>query len=240
MGADEEIRAEVAKYLKMVGPHLETACPDEREETLESIEAHIYEALSERAGGQPTLQDVRAVLAEMDPPESYGQAAAQTPQDEDLEAQPPAKLCKLPVIGALWAPFGLVLVGMFFVRIVEAGNQPSIGIGVTVARLVILPLGLLAPFGSTALGFIGISKIRSSAGRLVGMPLAVAVALFYPLVALDGVLAYLAYQLASDHWKDYWEIVALVSVVVILALDIYIIRAVWKWAARRDTVPTAR
>ena len=68
--------------------------------------------------------------------------------------------------------------------------------------------------------------------------MAVAVSLYHPLVALDGVLAYLAYQLASDHWKEHWEIVALVSVVFTLALNIYIIRAVWKWATRRDTAAT--
>ena len=239
MAARESIKAEVENYLSMVAAHLEAVSPEEREETLESVEAHIYDAVNERAGGQPTVQDVRAVLAEMDPPESYAQAAEA--RQEHLDAPPPARLCRLPVIGALWAPFAVVmLIGMFAVRIVETGHEPSIGIGVTVLRLVVLPLGVLAPFGSTALGFIGISKIRSSAGRLIGMPLAVAVALFYPLIALDGVLAYLAYRLASDHWKEYWEVVALVSVVVIAALNVYIIRTVWKWATRRDMEPTAR
>ena len=87
---------------------------------------------------------------------------------------------------------------------VSTGEPPEVTIWQWIARFTILPLGLLAPFGCTALGCLGISRIRASQGRLIGMPLAVAVALFYPLLVLDGVLLSLGYALADG--SEYWRI----------------------------------
>jgi hypothetical protein len=49
----------------------------------------------------------------------------------------------------------------------------------------VLPLGLTAPFGTTVFGLMSISNIRHSHGRLIGMPLALADALLYPMLLLD-------------------------------------------------------
>jgi serine/threonine protein kinase len=52
----------------------------------------------------------------------------------------------------------------------------------------ILLLGFSSVFGTTILGFIAISHIRHSAGRLYGMGLALFDALLYPLLALDAAI----------------------------------------------------
>jgi hypothetical protein len=64
--------------------------------------------------------------------------------------------------------------------------------GVSVIGLMLivplLLLGFSSVFGTTILGFIAISHIRHSAGRLYGMGLALFDALLYPLLALDAAI----------------------------------------------------
>jgi predicted Ser/Thr protein kinase len=151
----------------------------------------------------------------------------------DVEALTPARpqICKLSVGGAIWAAMGLIALGLtFMVASTSTGEPPEVTVWQWIARFTILPLGVLAPFGCTALGCLGISRIRSSRGRLIGMPLAVAVALLYPLLVLDGALLFFGYSLAdgSEYWRSYLAVTAL----IILALDAFIIRAVWKAAAK--------
>ena len=55
----------------------------------------------------------------------------------------------------------------------------------------ILPLGLTAPFGTTILGWIAVSQIRRSAGKLHGLWLAVFDGLLFPLLALGAAIYYL-------------------------------------------------
>jgi len=52
----------------------------------------------------------------------------------------------------------------------------------------IVPLGLTAPFGTTILGWIAISQIRHSAGKIYGLGLAFFDGLLFPLLLLDGLL----------------------------------------------------
>jgi hypothetical protein len=62
------------------------------------------------------------------------------------------------------------------------GPVPLIGLMLIVPFLL---LGFSSVFGTTILGFVAISHIRHSAGRLYGMGLALFDALLYPLLALD-------------------------------------------------------
>ncbi len=112
----------------------------------------------------------------------------------------------------------------------STGEPPEVAIWQWIARFTILPLGLLAPIGCTALGCLGISRIRSSRGRLIGLPLAVAVALLYPLLVLDGVLLSFGNSLADG--SEYWRIYLAVTALIILGLDVFIIRAVWRAVAK--------
>ena len=232
MDHEKKIEGRITRYLEMVAANIGGVPADEQEEILRNVESHIYEALNVRAGENPTIADVEAVLAEMDPPESYAETDKHTAESATDVPVAGAKICKTAVVGALWIPFGfLVLLLVLHSRVVH-GQESGLFIISYISLFVILPLSVLSPFGSTALGWIAISKIKSARGRLIGMPLAVGVALFYPLCALDGVLAYCATLLCQDSWRDHWQWVTVVSAIIILALDFFIIRAVWKWASR--------
>jgi hypothetical protein len=95
-----------------------------------------------------------------------------------------------------------------------------------VAQCVILPLGVSAPFAATVLGSLSISRIRNSQGQLIGMPLAVAVALLYPLLALDGGLLLLGYLLGQG--LEYWRVYLATAALIAVGLDIFIVRSVWR------------
>jgi hypothetical protein len=62
------------------------------------------------------------------------------------------------------------------------------------------------------------------------MPLAVAVALLYPLLVLDGMLLFFGFSLADG--SEYWRIYLAVTALIILVLDVLIVRAVWKAVAK--------
>jgi len=67
---DATARSLIDRFLGRVEAHLVDRPEDEGEELVSDLEAHIHDALARRESD--SLADVEAVLAEMDPPESYG------------------------------------------------------------------------------------------------------------------------------------------------------------------------
>ena len=75
--ADREIR----RYLNSVDRHLGHLPPGDRRAVLNNLESHMAEALRQRLQSQPpSADDVRAVIAEMDPPESFDADAGDAAQ----------------------------------------------------------------------------------------------------------------------------------------------------------------
>ena len=68
-------------------------------------------------------------------------------------------------------------------------------------------LGLAAPFGTTILGWIAVSQIRRSAGKIYGLGLAVFDGLLFPLFALTGLIG----------WFWHWVFVDLIRTPIIIA-----------------------
>jgi hypothetical protein len=67
--------------------------------------------------------------------------------------------------------------------------------------MIILPgIGVTAPFGTTILGWAAVGEIRRSNGRIHGMWLAVADGLLFPLLLLDGAIAFLCYLATIAAW----------------------------------------
>jgi hypothetical protein len=101
---------------------------------------------------------------------------------------------------------------------------------------ILLPLGFLAPFDTTILGIVAISDIRHSMSRLVGLPLAVADALFFPLLALDGLivlafeLAYLGFDRFPHNAFNLYLAIS-IGVLVAVVVDCLIAKSVWRKAA---------
>lgn len=103
------------------------------------------------------------------------------------------RFSRTAIVGACWAPmliFTLLTTGLhFFFRFSTSESAARSGVPILVLVLYVLGLaGLAAPFGTTILGFVSISHIRQSAGRIYGMGLALFDALLYPLLALDALI----------------------------------------------------
>ncbi|HWB58318.1 MAG TPA: protein kinase [Chthoniobacteraceae bacterium] len=113
------------------------------------------------------------------------------------------------------------------------------------AQVFFLPLALLAfisPFLATILGCVAIPQIRHSRGRLYGMWLAVFDGLFFPLLALDALMAWFWFISANlireliflpytDHglYTEYETgIVPAISILTAIGADYLIARRVWR------------
>jgi serine/threonine protein kinase len=96
---------------------------------------------------------------------------------------------------------------------------------VLVIDLLLSLVGMPAPFGTTILGWVAVSQIRRSAGKLYGMWLAVFDGLFFPLLLLDGIIvdaltkAFQLFHIAPSS-LIFWGVSALI--------DFFIVRAVWR------------
>ena len=99
------------------------------------------------------------------------------------------------------------------------------------------PIGLLAIIGTTALGWIAISQIRCSAGKIYGMGLAVFDGLLFPLLILDFAIWFVSNVSLHQLLKDSSEpatraLVAIpalsVAVIIAILFNVIIARLVWR------------
>jgi hypothetical protein len=122
----------------------------------------------------------------------------------------------------------------------------------TVAIALILTIA--GPFGTTILGWVAVSQIRRSRGRLHGLLLAVIDGLLYPLMILGGAIVWTGVTLARLFVEfhinplaigdprispsfaariayllyDHTELAVIVAVITAIAVQFFIIRAVWR------------
>ena len=73
-----ELQTRIYDHIGAVKRYLDEVPADEQREILQSLETHIHDALESRSDGEPTLELLEAILAEMDPPESYGSSQQST------------------------------------------------------------------------------------------------------------------------------------------------------------------
>ncbi len=174
------------------------------------------------------------------PPGGSRREEAQTEKAESgkRKAEMEPRFSRTAIVGACWATFVVVgLAGMFIALHARAENPPS---GVSLLFLIIgLPLallGLTAPFATTILGWIAVSQIRRSAGKLHGLWLAVFDGLFFPLFALDGLIWYLCIistltfrnGVDASNRIQHAAGALIVSVIISVVVDWLIIRVVWR------------
>jgi serine/threonine protein kinase len=105
-----------------------------------------------------------------------------------------------------------------------------------------LLLGFSSVFGTTILGFVAISHIRNSAGRLCGMGLAVFDALLYPLLALDLAIiacSWLVFRIPvvlplPGVFRLAFAL--LLAAAICIVLDLFIVRRTWR-KANKGLIP---
>ncbi|HEX5400636.1 MAG TPA: protein kinase [Verrucomicrobiae bacterium] len=142
----------------------------------------------------------------------------------------PSHFSRTAIVGAAWVPFGLIaFAGLFLAHGFSFGELKRVpSFFLTILSLLFALLGLMAPFGTTILGWIAVSQIRHSAGRLFGLGLAVFDGLIFPLLALNGVLfgGYVAVLTALR--LNPGLILLPPMIVAIFVLDWLIICRVWR------------
>jgi hypothetical protein len=151
------------------------------------------------------------------------------------------------ILGALWSPFFFVMLPMVFlthrVEVGEASADPPYVLRTLL--WLIAAIGVTAPIGTTAFGLAAISEIRHSAGRIIGLPLALADALLYPILLLDALimgccallagtaLTLISRALGASHpGLGPIELILLgaLGLVIALPLDYWIVRKAWRAA----------
>lgn len=234
MHQTREVNEKIGGYLEAVRAHLGDTPEDERDEIVANLESHIRDAVKQRAQGEPSQEDVAAVLAEMDPPDRYAQMLSENEVAGARGEAGERKVCSLPILAAVMAALGPILVASSEHPFnLMDGRWEDITAFKTIARIVLLPLGIASPFVSTALGLLAVSRIRAAKGRLIGMPAAIAAGLFYPLALLDYGILYGAQIAGNALGKSPMRgLVWAAGILIVIIADILIIRAVWREAAK--------
>jgi uncharacterized integral membrane protein len=107
-------------------------------------------------------------------------------KSENVESAP--RFSRAAIAGACWIPFFFASAAFL---VFEPHHIPFPYNYNLPAALAIL-LSLSGCFGTTILGWISVSQIRHSAGKLYGMWLAVLDGLLFPLLAVDGLITVVA------------------------------------------------
>ena len=142
---------------------------------------------------------------------------------------PNRRISRFSIIGAIILPFGFFFV-FLFIPVSTSTSATSATLWQNVLRFTLLPVSIIAPFASTALGLLGISEIRKSDGRIYGLPLAVFVSLFYPIILLDVLLFIVGWSLLGDIQVS--SIIPLAWLTMVLVIDYIIVRLTWRAATR--------
>jgi len=226
------IENRINQYLDAVREQIFGLSQSEVDSIIEDLRGHIDAAMLAH-GNQPTLENAEVVLAEMDPPESFAPDL-----DETTGVIP--KVSRTAIIGAVLLPFGILMATLFLLPAsfttysaidgVTTSNLPATTWWQWLLRFTMLPLGIISPFATTILGLVSISQIRASKGKLVGKPLALIDALFYPILVLDGLLiAFMFLIIANipDGNLALTEGLALLSYLLVIIIDLIIVGIAW-------------
>lgn len=159
----------------------------------------------------------------------------------DSTVQP--RLSRMALIGAIWALFGVIVVipSMMLTQTVNLAEGRPSGlvyeqppVAFTVFMAVLLFIGMGAPIGTTILGAISMSNIKKSGGKLYGLPLAFADAVFFPMLLLHSAMAVLLGLLIVTLMKFTGVNAGLgaaeLGLLAMLPLfaDFFIVRALWR------------
>jgi len=172
-----------------------------------------------------------------------GRSAAEPGESTPSErSDTPSHFSRTSIVGACWAGFAFLAFCLT-------------NIGIDVAAL--LPgglfslLALTAPVGATILGWVAVSQIRRSAGRLRGLGLAVFDGLFFPLLTLDGLIAgavVLGFRIFAQSLRHFassaiglpsWMLMLGVFGIlgILVLLHYLIVRRVWRAVSQPQQVP---
>jgi len=147
---------QINQYLNAVREQLTGLSQSEVDSIIDDLREHIDASLQAH-GDQPTRENVEAVLAEMDPPESFA-------PEFDVEVETAPKVSRSAIVGAGLLPFGILMAILLIIPAssttystiegVTVNNAPQVAWWQWLLRFTILPLGIISPFATTILGLI--------------------------------------------------------------------------------------
>lgn len=186
------------------------AAYSERRQIVDDVAAQVHELLARRSP-QPTKEDVREVLASLDPPEAfvpeeYRSRLAVAP-DEPVARGPQISWLALGSAGV--GLFGLMLGSLCFLAEIDGGELVLLGL-------------LVLSFPLTLCGAIAVVQVLRSEGRLTGLPFALGAALLAPM--LFGNFALVTAAMMVEEIGLY-----LLAGAAVLQLNWYCIRQLWRW-----------
>ena len=180
--------------------------------------------------------DVKTVVETIVATESEARSAAAV----NREAGP--RFSSMAIVGAGLSVLAVALWGgAWLVDGFSEADLPDVLPNMTAYELAskaLAAMGTLCLLIATILGWISVSQIRRSAGRLYGLGLAVFDGLLFPLLALDGLVGLVCFREESSGLHHPFRIA--LGLVVILATNTFIVRRVWRALnAGRVGVPPA-
>lgn len=174
----------------------------DRSAIVDGLADQIHEMLRTEAEASeaqtPTRDQLETVLSKIDPPEAYARHSIDLAQEPTLPAfayegmaAPASRFNKATMFGLIWLVWLFLSIGVLAVlaetRVGHNGFTYARAYqtwwGILLLLFVGLP-GLLAPIGTTILGWVGISQIKHSRGQQHGLGLAVFNALAFVLIVV--------------------------------------------------------
>jgi len=150
----------------------------------------LIEAPSRKVQIDVRLDEVVLRALEREPGRRYQQVGEIKTRMETIAETPPAgtpepRFSRVAIAGAAWAPF-------FFAAALSLARERRTPFpeGYTLVAQLLIFASLAACFGTTLLGWIAVTQIRRSAGKLYGLGLAVLDGLLFPLLALMPCIAW--------------------------------------------------
>ncbi|MCL2640199.1 MAG: hypothetical protein FWD53_05080 [Phycisphaerales bacterium] len=187
MTLSQDTRQRLDAHLDAVEQALTTAgnTREQRRAIIDDLEAQINEMLAARSAS-PILADVEAVLAQVDPPSAYGNAAPPSiPSDTVATSKP--RYSRTAIWGLHCILASLVVPATMALLVYLLTEPPSANSGActqfSIGSCMIcstIPLGILG----TVLGWVAFGQIRASQGQLRGTGLALFDGLFYLVVLM--------------------------------------------------------
>ena len=163
--------------------------------------------------------------------DSISESAMRTPVSVAETPVTPPRFSRSAGIGAAWMPFAFAAAAFWISVGIPLSKFHEVKLGAALAMFA----SLSGVFGSTVLGWVAVSKIRRSAGRVFGLGLALFEGLLFPLLALDYGIAWFLFELgiALHLWTNNYDptsnaVLIVCSVLSWAVVDILIIHGVWR------------
>ena len=164
--------------------------------------------------------------------------ATSTDESQNSKTDLEPRLSRTAIVGACWAASALLILVWFRIlsgeRVAQWRNMSHPEkLGFILTESVGL-IGWLSPFATTILGWVAVSQIRRSTGRLYGLGLAVFDGLLFPLLALDGLiflvcdLVAIAVHGEPDLTNQNRAILLAATIVLSFIADFFVVRVAWR------------